>query len=395
MNDSVKRRAKKVAVCVSLNHASERDFLSGIFTHLDMGYRWKLQIIQSSPPFSAESLKKAEEEGFDGIIISDAKRTDLIPELVTTSIPLAIISGTAFQKNHPLVKRGMPTVAIHNDNQAISEIALKHILSCGKFNSFGFVPAARGIVWSEERLSGFANALSAKGYSTSIFDNTKSTLGEWLLSLQKPAAVMAACDEIAIDVLEACEAAKLNIPKQVAVIGVDNDEFLCRHSTPPLSSVLPGHEEMGYRASVELERLMSPKCTKANKITHITIAPRKVVLRDSTKRISPSAMLVGRIKAQILSEATNGANVADIVRKVGVSRRLAELRFREVEGKTIADALATRRLEEALRLIRTSKRTFVQIAQDCGFYDAKHLTHRFTKAFGISPRAFRIQRKED
>lgn len=387
------RAAKKVAVCVSLVHAAERDFLSGVFLHLDQGFAWKLQLLQDSPPFTAQSLAQAAADGLDGIIISDAHPQDMIPELVTTPIPLAVISGDAFRDNHPLIRRVRPAVAIHNDNHAISELAVRHLLTCGRFNSFGFVPAGAGVVWSDERRNAFVSLLAAKGFDTRVYDRASdNSLTDWLTALPKPAAVMVAYDELASDVLSACEAAGIAVPRQVSVIGVDNDKFVCRHAVPPLSSVLPGHEDMGYRAAVELERLMSGRCKWNGKVAHIVIPPRKVVIRESTQLISPTAGLIERLKAQILAEATNGAKVADIVRKVGVSRRLAELRFREVEGQTLAEALAHRRLEEAARLIRTSKRTFRQIAADCGFSDAKHLTHRFTEAFGVPPRDFRNRR---
>lgn len=380
---------KKVAVCVSLVHAAERDFLSGVFLHLDQGFAWKLQILQDSPPFTAQSLAQAENDGLDGIIISDAHPKDMIPELVTTPIPLAVISGDAFREDHPLIRRVRPAVAIHNDNHAISELAVRHLLSCGRFNSFGFLPADAGVVWSDERRDAFVSLLGAKGFDAHVYDRNAESLTGWLDALPKPAAVMVAYDELASDVFAACEEIGVAVPRQVSVIGVDNDEFVCRHAVPPLSSVLPGHEDMGYRAAVELERLMSGRSRWKGQVAHIVIPPRKVVIRESTQRISPTAGLIERLKAQILAEATNGAKVADIVRKVGVSRRLAELRFREIEGKTLAEALAHRRLEEAARLIRTSKRTFRQIAADCGFSDAKHLTHRFTEAFGVSPRDFR------
>lgn len=146
---------------------------------------------------------------------------------------------------------------------------------------------------------------------------------------------------------------------------------------------------MGYRAAVELERLMSGRRRQSTRVRHIVIPPLKVVVRESTQHLSPTADLVDRLKSLVRAEATNGAKVTDIVRKAGVSRRLAELRFREVEGRTLAEALAARRLEEAARLVRTGRQTLREIAEACGFADAKHLTHRFTEAFGVSPRAFR------
>jgi Periplasmic binding protein-like domain len=45
---------------------------------------------------------------------------------------------------------------------------------------------------------------------------------------------------LAIAVLEACRAGRLQVPEQVAVIGVDNDELLCQLSTPLLSSIEQG-----------------------------------------------------------------------------------------------------------------------------------------------------------
>lgn len=381
--------AKKVAVCASLVHAAERDFLSGVFQHLDEGFTWKIRLIQDSPPFTAQSLAQAEVDGLDGIIISDAHPQDMIPELVTTPIPLAVISGDAFREDHPLIRRTRTAVAIHNDNRTISELAVRHLLSCGRFNGFGFVPAEIGVVWSDERRDAFVQQLAAKGADVRVYDAGRDDLAAWLLALPKPAAVMVAYDELATDVLSACETVSIDVPRQLAVIGVDNDEFVCRHSMPPLTSVLPGHADMGYRAAVELERLMSGRRRQSVRVRHIVIPPLKVVVRESTRHLSPTADLVDRLKSLIRAEATNGAKVADIVRKAGVSRRLAELRFREAEGKTLAEALASRRMDEAMRLIQSGQQTIREVAEACGFSDAKHLTHRFTERFGIPPRDFR------
>ena len=89
------------------------------------------------------------------------------------------------------------------------------------------------------------------------------------------------------------------------------------------------------------------------------------------------------------SDAVKGATVEDIVRRLGVSRRLLELRYREAEGTTICKALAARRLEVARKQILTTSRTIAKIAADCGFCDAKHLSHAFTAAYGRSPREAR------
>ena len=380
---------RKITVCASLAHAAERDFLSGIFRFLDEGHRWKINLIQSSPPFTAETLKRMESAGeTDGIIISDAHARNLIPELTTTRIPLAVVSGTAFRTNHPLIRRRDPTVAVHNDNAAIGRLGFRHFCDCGKFNSFGFVPTERGVIWSDEREEAFLRAARAAGFRAKVFRKPMEQLGTWLRMLPKPAAVMVAYDELAAEVLTACAAESITVPNQVAVLGVDNDRFVCRYADPPLPSVLPDHEGMGYHAARLLDRLLAAR-TKPQKHKHINLQPLKIVARESTGHVAPAAAIVDRAKDLIAKDATSGLTIDALAKALRISRRLLELRFREFEGTTIGKAIAERRLEEAARQIRATKHTIVRIAEDCGFSDAKHLTHRFKEKFGVSPLQYR------
>ena len=94
-------------------------------------------------------------------------------------------------------------------------------------------------------------------------------------------------------------------------------------------------------------------------------------------------------KELIAKDATSGLTIDSLAKTLRISRRLLELRFRELEGTTIGKAIAERRLEEATRQIRATKHTIVRIAADCGFSDAKHLTHRFKEKFGVSPLQYR------
>lgn len=380
---------RQITVCVSLAHAAERDFLSGIFRFLDEGHRWKINLIQSSPPFTADALARAESSGeTDGIIISDAHARDLIPELTTTRIPLAVVSGTAFRTNHPLISRSNPTVVVHNDNASIGRLAFRHFCDCGKFNSFGFVPTERGVIWSDEREEAFLRAARAAGFRAKVFRKPMDQLGAWLRSLPKPAAVMVAYDELAAEVLTACAAESISVPNQIAVLGVDNDRFVCRYADPPLSSVLPDHEGMGYHAAQLLDRLIAAR-TKPQKHKHINLQPLKVVIRESTGHVAPAAAIVERAKELIAKDATSGLTIDSLAKTLRISRRLLELRFRELEGTTIGKAIAERRMEEATRQIRATKHTIVRIAEDCGFSDAKHLTHRFKEKYGVSPLQYR------
>ena len=59
----------------------------------------------------------------------------------------------------------------------------------------------------------------------------QSILTDWLKSLPKPIAIMACDDNQGNILLQACELCGLHVPYDVAVIGVDNDEILCKQLT--------------------------------------------------------------------------------------------------------------------------------------------------------------------
>ena len=57
---------------------------------------------------------------------------------------------------------------------------------------------------------------------------------------------MACNDDYAQQLVVACKAARLHIPDQVGIVGVDNDELVCELSSPPISSVAINFERAGF-----------------------------------------------------------------------------------------------------------------------------------------------------
>ena len=75
---------------------------------------------------------------------------------------------------------------------------------------------------------------------------------------------------------------------------------------------------------------------------------------------------------------------------LGVSRRLADLRFREVTGATIQSALVDARLEKVKRWLRDTDMRISDIAQRCGC-DPGVLRNLFRRRCGTSMRDYRAQ----
>ena len=83
-----------------------------------------------------------------------------------------------------------------------------------------------------------------------------------------------------------------------------------------------------------------------------------------------------------------GITVMSVACAMRVSRRLAELRFRQVKGTTIGASIAEARVRHAQKLLKTTKMSLAEIAADCGISDASYLVRVFRRHVGLSPRAW-------
>ena len=200
---------------------------------------------------------------------------------------------------------------------------------------------------------------------------------------------MAATDYIAMQVLEACRAAKISIPEQIAIVGVDNDELLCNATRPTLSSIQPDHEGLGYFGAQILDCMMSGRKLQKNIPSHVKCL--KVIMRDSTRIVPPAGYMVREALAFIRANAARGISVNDIVNHIGVSRRLLYLRFKQMTGKAIHETILETRLENVKRKLTQTTEPLSQIAAECGIGSANRLSHLFHERFGIYPSRLRQQ----
>ena len=381
-------REKLISVFIKLENVSGRDVLSGILAFTDAEHPWKYRIFQISDMPPEKDLQAAINES-DGFILA-ASSLFVDGATIASKKPIVYTSS----RLNPEITG--PSARIRNDNFAIGKAGAQHLLSLGNFASYAFVHAKPDQKYSQPRESGFTAVLRAKGIravphylARSAEGSTEEIdeLADWLEALPKPAAVMTACDWRALHILAAAERAGLRVPDQLAIVGVDNDELLVEHSNPPLTSVQPGHFEIGFTAARELSRLMAAR--RKPPVRTICVPPKRVVVRESTRILPPATTLVERAKKFIAERAASGIGVEDVVAHLGCSRNLADLRYKAAEGLTIHAAIETARLEAVKRLLKTTRRPVAAIAAQCGFKSANRLTHLFRQRFGLTIRDWR------
>jgi LacI family transcriptional regulator len=134
-----------------------------------------------------------------------------------------------------------------------------HLIENGH-SRIGFINGEHWIEAAAERLKGYRQALSTADIP---FDPVLVRAGDWqvaagyahalsLLDLpQRPTALFCANDLMAIGALDAARERNLLVPRDLSVVGYD-DQDIARYTHPPLTTVLLPNYEMGRWAADSL-----------------------------------------------------------------------------------------------------------------------------------------------
>ena len=249
-------------------------FLQGITASVHRrGYLLVLQMAEDVPSHEAY-VRLIREQQVDGLILSGPRSDDpSLPELAEDEFPL-ILHGR-------LGSCIMPCVDV--DNQAGAYQAVTHLIGLGH-SRIGFVSnAPLSYSGAQDRFAGYKQALAEhmlpleeELVRTAAFmpEAGQAAMRELLELPERPTAVFAAGDVVAIGVMSAIQAASLKIPEDIAVVGFD-DIFLAAHTQPPLTTVRVPAYGLGWTAAEMLISLIEGE--DASSVTLET----ELVIRDS------------------------------------------------------------------------------------------------------------------
>ena len=384
-------KVRRTLLILSLSNSSGREYLIGISQLVRARYHWDIRLLLPTDTAVSEALDNASSNGIDGIICHEMRSPRGIQALLRSTIPLVVIGG----REPDMYPRTANIAFVKADEEAVGRHVANRFFTIGNYAAFGFVPFGQNFYWSDERETAFCAEVSAHGKTAYVFKGEQpagssgdiNALGKWLTGLPKPAAVMAAFDSRAMQVMEAAAKFGIAIPRQVAVIGVDNDELICEFTEPPLSSISIDRTVLGEKAAIELEKLMRhPTCAKTSAFR---LGKIQTVERASDLPTLPATHLIKAAHAFIEKNISRDIAVDDVIAHLGVSRRLADLRCRQLEGTTIAKMILDCRMKKVRRLLRTSSLPIKKITASCGFSDEFHVKRLFKRTHGISMSEYR------
>ena len=381
---------RTIAIAVWLGGTAGRGHLAGVLRYANRR-DWNIQFLQDLTEMKTSTFREVVRNGASGVITSLTPASEEVVRMIReSSVPFVSIDLPAYVENRP--NSGI----IYNDHSNIGKLAAEHLLKLGKFNAYGFVRDCLKRHWALKRERGFMETLRANGIRlrTLATENhadplsclpPRNELNDWLTSLPKPAAVMTPNDFMSSNVHNACRSLGFDVPNAVAILGADNDEVVCENLRPPMSSIAVDFNAQGYAAAEMLDRLMERRRTPKA----VTCPGCSIVTRESTRSLSPSVALVNRALAYIAENACNGCRARDVGTHLGVSRRLLDLRFREITGSTLRSEIERVRMENIRRLLANTGRPVGSIAASCGYPDVNHLGKLFRKRFGLTMSEYR------
>lgn len=211
-------------------------------------------------------------------------------------------------------------------------------------------------------------------------------LDDWLQCLPKPVAIFACDDIFALQVSEMCKVNNINIPDELSLLGVDNDELICNLSHPSISSIVTDDENGGYQTGKMLQNLI---VSKNNIPFGINIDPIRIELRQSTEKYNISDVYVKKVIEYIHENIRMNISVDELTSIVPLSRRNLEKKFREVVGASIYQFILDKKVDLITNELLTTDKDLLDIAIETGFNDVRNVYRIFKKNTGHTPISFR------
>lgn len=387
--------SKRIVIALKLSVQSGQRRLAGILAGLASSQQaWDIRIKRDASEFQPSDVGILREWSIDGLIFGlpgfGPAAEETAAEVVRLGIPTVVCEENAYVAPRA-ARRNL--VFVDSTCEACAAAAAGHFLRQGKFRGYGFLADRRHVQHGVRLGRAFREKLADAGQGCAVFSSPAGNtddfhlLRRWLAALPRPAAVFVASDSRGLTVLEAARAEALSVPGELAVLGFGDDDNVCNWSKPSLSSVLPDDEGVGANAARQLMALMENRPPPPP----LRLKEPTVVIRGtSATQETQAGVMVQKALAYIRRHATDKIDPGAVASALAVSRRLLDLRFREILDRTVASEIRERRLEILKQRLPRSTDTIERLALDCGFDNADYVKHLFRTRFGFTMRAWRL-----
>ena len=383
MHNSV---SPKVALLVDTSTAWGRSIVSGVISYANRYGSWDIRLKACG---TNEQLRLPGDSKIDGVIARVISE-ELATHLIDSKVKIVNVSGTDFGQE-------LPTVTY--DNHAIVDVAFHYLLSCG-IQSFGYV-GAPGRSYSLQRERSYIDLCHSQGFECVAFptpeaptesDHYRESLKAWLSQLPCPTGIFTWGVERGIDVINSAHSVGLKVPDQIAVLGSEDDDLICRAVRPSLSGIKFHAERIGYEAAHMLDAQLNGNRLQNKSILY---KPAGVTARASTDIYNVQDQDVAAAVRYIRANIGTPLKLADVAQAVSTAPRSLQRAFQKELRRSFSEEVAATRVEYTKQMLSESDDPIPKIAQLCGYGSPEYMATLFRKATGVTPRTYRQQVRGD
>ena len=311
----------------------------------------------------------------DGLLVDTPNRTIPEPVKYFSGIPAVLLDPVHVSSRFP---------ALVHDQRSIAQMAADELMGLG-LKHLAYIPYNTRETWSVLRGKAFVEVVRSRGCNCTVFKN--GSLGKFLAKLPKPAGVFAANDMMAQRVIMATTAEGLHVPRDIAVIGSDDEPFYCESTSPSISSVRTERKMVGYRFAALLDKMIADRSS----VPPVSVySPVGVTRRGSTRLIHMPDEDVEKALEFIRRNACSGRiSVDDVANLMGCPRCIATRRFRKATSRSIVEEIHEVRFQRMCELLRTTQTKISAIVNFCGYSSEAFPKRYFLKRTGYSMRSWR------
>jgi len=225
----MKHRIPRVALLIETSRSYGRGVLKGVVRCARLHGPWSFYI---TPGDFAHALPEMKQWGGSGIIARiESERT--ARAIQPTGLPTVGLDLPPHRLAPGIGRRRISEM--HPDPVASVNMAIYHLLE-RRFQRFAFVEVANRI-WSAQLEAAFADHMAEDGCEHFIYrsplarrerewSREQDLMARWLRSLPVPIGLVTCNDDRGRQVLEAALAAGVQVPYEIAVIGIYDDDLL-------------------------------------------------------------------------------------------------------------------------------------------------------------------------
>jgi LacI family transcriptional regulator len=244
------------------------------------GYSIALSNTEGEPQKELKLVEELMGRQVDGIIVIDPSMENLSKgfyDKISKSIPMIIVNGSA---------EGYKGSFVCYDEEVGTEEAFNYFLELGH-EKLAFIRGHKSFSYDikekiykniiEEQKFAYERILNVgKGNSIEVIERTQKGIEELLQKEERPTAIFACNDLMAVGALNACIKLGIKVPEDISIIGFDNT-ILAEITHPKLTSVDLSMKEIGHRAALELLDIIEDGVKSRKKV----ILDTRLVVRES------------------------------------------------------------------------------------------------------------------